>query len=373
VPDGLANPYFARMASSPAATVLGDVVAQNPTFFVLSEIAGNDVLGYAYAGGTGVDQTGNPDATTYGPNDITDPGLFGQVATKIIVDLTANGAKGVVGNVPAVTSLPFFTTVPYTPLDPTDPSFGDQIPQLNAFYAGLNAAFQFLGVPERTVVFSDAAASPVVIVDESLADISAQLAQVLQAPPPGANLDPLTATLLANQFKQSRQATADDLLVLPSASEIGTLDQDYFNFLTANEVPPQDAALLSVTGLTLPMVDKWVLTPEEQSLVKTATDSYNATIEGLATQFGLGLLDANGILEEIATNGIASDGFVLTGDYVTGGAFSLDAIHLNARGYAFLANEFLKVIDDTYGSNFEDANALVDIGEYPPFYPATLR
>ena len=29
---GLANPYFARMASSPTATVLGDAMAQNPTF-----------------------------------------------------------------------------------------------------------------------------------------------------------------------------------------------------------------------------------------------------------------------------------------------------------------------------------------------------
>src|SRR6056300_355065 len=35
---GLANPYFARMASSPNATVLGDAMAQAPTFFTLSEV-----------------------------------------------------------------------------------------------------------------------------------------------------------------------------------------------------------------------------------------------------------------------------------------------------------------------------------------------
>jgi lysophospholipase L1-like esterase len=103
-----------------------------------------------------------------------------------------------------------------------------------------------------------------------------------------------------------------------------------------------------------------------------ATDAYNATIQAVATQAGLGLVDAKGLLQELNAGGIASDGFVLTGDYITGGAFSVDGIHLNARGYALLANEFLKVIDETFGSNFEDAGALVDIGEYPSFYPATL-
>ncbi|WP_439131385.1 hypothetical protein [Polaribacter sp.] len=47
---GQLNPYFGRMASSPTATVMGDALAQNPTFFTLSEIGGNDVLGYALSG-----------------------------------------------------------------------------------------------------------------------------------------------------------------------------------------------------------------------------------------------------------------------------------------------------------------------------------
>ena len=78
------------------------------------------------------------------------------------------------------------------------------------------------------------------------------------------------------------------------------------------------------------------------------------------------------LLEQLSNGGVASDGFIITGDYVTGGAFSLDGVHLNARGYAFLANEFLKSIDETYGSNFEDAGALVDIGDYPPLYGPIL-
>jgi len=369
VPLGQANPYFARMASSPNTTVLADAATQNPTFFVLSEIAGNDVLGYATSGGTGVDQTGNFDPTTYGPNDITDPNVFAQVLSTIVGTLTANGAKGVMGNIPAVTDLPYFTTVPHDPLDPSNPDFGPLIPTLNALYAQLNGAYAFLGVPERSVVFSETAASPVVILDESLTDISAQLTQVLI----GGGLDPLTATLFGRQFGQSRQANEDDLLVLPSSTVIATVNEEYFAFLTSNGVPPEQAGQLAVNGITYPLEDQWVLEGEEQAAIMTATDAYNATISAVATQAGLGLVDAKGLLEELNTNGIASDGFVLTGDYVTGGAFSMDGIHLNARGYSFLANEFLKVIDETFGSNFEAAGALVDIGEYPSFYPATLR
>ncbi len=367
VPVGQANPYFARMASSPTATVLGDAVAQNPSFFVLSEIAGNDVLGYAISGGTGVDQTGNFDPSTYGPNDITDPNVFAQVLSTVVSSLTANGAKGVMGNIPSVSSLPYFTTVPHDPLDPANPEFGPLIPTLNALYAQLNAAYVFLRVPERRVVFSETEASPVVILDESLEDISAALTQVLAT-----QLDPVTAALLGRQFGQSRQATAEDLLLLPSSNVIATVNQDYFTFLTSNGVPPEQAGQLSVNGITYPLEDEWVLEPLEQAAITTATDAYNATITAIATQAGLGLVDAKGLLEELNTNGLASDGFVLTGDYVTGGAFSMDGIHLSARGYAFLANEFLKEIDETFGSNFEAADALVDIGDYPSFYPATL-
>jgi hypothetical protein len=368
VPLGRANPYFARMASSPNATVLGDAASQNPTFFVLSEIAGNDVLGYAISGGTGVDQTGNLDPTTYGPNDITDPNVFAQVLSSIVGAMTANGAKGVMGNIPAVTDLPYFTTVSHDPLDPSNPAFGPLIPSLNALYAQLNAAYAFLGVPERSVVFSETEASPVVIIDESLDNISAQLTQVLQA----GGLDPLTAALLGNQFGQSRQANEDDLLVLTSSTVIATLNEEYFAFLVSNGVSPEEAGQLAVNGITYPLEDQWVLEGEEQAAIMTATDAYNATIQAVATQAGLGLVDAKGLLQELNINGIASDGFVLTGDFVTGGAFSMDGIHLSARGYAVLANEFLKEIDETFGSNFQEAGALVDIGEYPAFYPATL-
>ena len=52
----------------------------------------------------------------------------------------------------------------------------------------------------------------------------------------------------------------------------------------------------------------------------------------------------------------------LKSNLATGGAFSLDGVHPTARGYAFIANEFMKAIDVTYGSNFEASGNLLNPG-----------
>lgn len=97
VPLGLANPYYARFASSPQATVIGDALALQPTFFTLW-IGGNDVLGYATSGGEG--------------DTITGQATFAYTLNAILEALTGTGAKGAIANIPSVTSSPFFTTVP---------------------------------------------------------------------------------------------------------------------------------------------------------------------------------------------------------------------------------------------------------------------
>ncbi len=352
---GQANPYFVRMASSSNASVLEDAMAQNPTFFSLW-IGSNDVLGYASTGGDGSDP-------------ITDQATFDYAYGTLVSTLTSGGAQGIVANIPNVTKIPFFTTVPYNSLDPTNPDFGPLIPTLNAMFGQLNMAYAYLGVSERSIIFSETAASPMVIHDETLANISAQLYQVLI----GGGLDPLTAGLLSNQFGQSRQATGDDLFVLTSMNVIGTLNTEYFSQLVSMGVPQEVAGQLSVNGITYPMRDKWVLLTSEQQEIIVATNSFNATIKDVATQAGLAFVDANEYFERLATSGISSGGFDFTDKLVTGGVFSLDGIHLTARGYALFANEMLEAIDATYDSNFEAASELNDLGEFPVFYSTHLQ
>ena len=285
---------------------------------------------------------------------------------------------------PYITDLPHFTTVPYNPLDPTNPSFGPLIPTLNGVFGQLNQVFTYLGVPERSIVFSTSAASAVVIKDETLTDLSAQITAVLNASPTfpafvqsfglPAQAAPLVANLFGSMYGQVRQATADDLFVLPSSSVIGTVNTSTYAFLTGQGLPADLAGQFSVEGVTNPLADKWVLLPSEQDEIKMATDAYNATIASVANSNpDIALVDLNGILQDASTSGISADNFILTTNLVLGGAFSLDGIHLTARGYAYMADKFLEAIDTTFGSNFVESGNVANIGDYPTNYSPTLQ
>jgi len=365
VPVGLANPYFARMSSTASATVLGDALAQQPTFFTLSEIGGNDVLGFATSGGFNPPTQANPSGTnavyqstntvspaTYGANDITNVDVFASVIANMVDALTANGRKGVIANLPYITDLPYFTTVPFNPI-PMDAATAGAVNSAYAPYnGGIQQAFGVLvqmqvvtqaqaeaEIAKRTINFA-AGQNAVVIVDESLIDLG--------------SINSAFAGL-----KQFRQATAKDLLVLPSSSFIGTL---------ANPSNPA-----SVNGVAVPLADMWVLTPEEQTMVITATDAYNVTIQNIATAKGLAFVDFKGILAQAKT-GLKFDKFNLTTNLVTGGLVSLDGIHLTGRGYALMANKMLAAIDLAYGSNFAVAtNGLAKAKDYPTNYSPTLQ
>lgn len=122
------NPFFSRLTATPeTASVIEEAVSQNPTFFSLS-IGNDDVYAYALAGGA-ADQITPVDGA---------PGTgFNESVDAILNALTANGAKGVVANIPYVDALPYFTTVPYNGLllDNTSAQ------QLNAAYAGTGLSF----------------------------------------------------------------------------------------------------------------------------------------------------------------------------------------------------------------------------------------
>ena len=361
LPTPTANPYFVRMASSPTATVLGDALAQSPSFVSLW-IGNNDVLGYATSGG---DPTLGAITPSAGP-----PGVgFDQTIATIVGALQNANVQAVMANIPYVTTIPHFTTVPHNPLDPTNPDFGPQIPLLNATFEPLNNAFTFLGMPERSITFSESAASPVVIHDESLPNIQAQLNAVLI----GGGLDAPTAGVLSAQYAQSRQATADDLLVLSSSAVIATVNVPYYTQLVTAGVPAATAGQLSVNGVTFPLADRWVLLPSEQDEIKTAIDGFNATLQAAATDAGFAFVDANTLMQELDNGGFDDGNFNLTSSLVTGGAFSLDGVHPTSRGYALIANQFLKAIDAKYGSNFEASGNLLDIGEYPTNYSPMLQ
>ena len=329
--QGKANPYYVRMASTPDAMVIEDAISQHPTFFTLW-IGNNDVLSYATSGGTGTFQAGNQDVTTYASNDITDPGVFGYAYQALLDGLTANGAKGVVATVPDVSSIPFFTTIPYNPIPLTDQAVVDA---LNAAYEQYNqglAQLAALGVitaeeaAARTISFT-VGANALVIEDETLTDLT------------GYGLPSI------------RQATSEDLILLTAKSIIGKPD-------------PNNPQLIN--GITIPLADNWVLIPQEIENIQTATASYNAIIEQLAAAKGVAFADMAAVMQKLHDKLATEDGSIYTADYFNGTnidelAFGLDGVHPNPKGYALIANEFIKVINASYQANLPLVN--------PSYYP----
>lgn len=358
-PDA-ANPYFIRMASAPDATVIGDAMAMSPTFFSLW-IGNNDVLGYATSGGDGSDS-------------ITEKATFDFALTTLVQTITSAGAKGIISNIPNVADAPYFTTVPHAPLDPTNPDFGPQIPTLNGIFGQLNQVYAFLGMDERSIVFSQTAASAVVIKDETLVDISAQIEAVLNGSPEfplfvqqfglPAEAAPGVAALLGSIYGQTRQANENDLLVLTSRNVIGTVNLDVMAFLQTQNLPAALAGQFAVEGITNPLEDKWVLLPSEQDEVAVATADFNETILNLATQNDIAFFDVNAFFNGVAATGFQAGGAFLTADYVTGGAFSLDGVHLSPRGYAVVANQLIGLINEKYGSTIPKVNPVDYTGLY---------
>ncbi|WGK66094.1 G-D-S-L family lipolytic protein [Croceiramulus getboli] len=344
---GQANPYFVRFASSPNASVIEDAVSQNPTFFSLW-IGNNDVLGYATTGGDG-------------SNPITDAGLFTQAYQGAVTALTANGAQGVVANIPDVTTIPFFTTIPVDALNIDAATAAN----LTGFFQAVSGVFAG-GLIAQGVPPAQAQA------------LAAQYAITFEEGPNNFLIDVAPSQTNPLGF---RQATDEELLVL--TIDQGALAQGYGSVVLTPEVfqilgllqaggTPTPAQANTLFGAVSGIDDKDVLDMSEIAEVKAATDNFNSIIKSTADQAGLAFVDANALLSQIASGGIDFDEFTLQGNLVFGGAFSLDGVHPTARGYAFLANQFLMAIDATYGSNFEASGNLAAAADYNTIYSAML-
>jgi hypothetical protein len=284
------NPYYARFASSLAGTVVGEFGNLHPTFFTM-QLGDNDVLAYALAGGS--------------YDSITNPAMFYFAMKTVLGSLLATGASGVMANIPDITSIPFFTTVPYNGLLIPRQSLADSI----------NKAMGFYGLPFHYV----AGANPFLINEPS-------------SPHP---------------YFKVRQMQPGELILL-------TVPQDSMKCMGMGIIN-------RATQLPYPIPNQYVLTLAEIAQIKAATTVFNTIIDTLATNHHVGLVDINSTLKQLSSeSGIVWDGVHLNASFVSGGAFSLDGIHLTPRGNAVSANAFISVINQRFGSKIP----YVDITKY---------
>lgn len=267
---------------------------QQPTFITLW-IGNNDVLGFATSGG--VRPTAPTDAQTFGF-------LYSQLADSV----ASLGVKIVVGNIPEVTAIPFFTTV--------GPGVAQKLSSL-----GIGGMYyQQHGQYNGTVL-------PV----SSLANYTALI------------------TLLGSNY----------------TSYLGVPSGKFYKDNNVDITPLIAAGILDtnqVFGLhpKNPWPDALILDAGEITTAKNATATFNSSISGIAAAKGFGLVNFNSIFNQIRTNdasgGTTYDGITFTTTFVTGGLFSLDGVHPTSRGQGIIANEFIKVINAKWGTSIPLVN-----------------
>ncbi|RZK89011.1 MAG: G-D-S-L family lipolytic protein [Pedobacter sp.] len=108
-----------------------------------------------------------------------------------------------------------------------------------------------------------------------------------------------------------------------------------------------------------PIANNWVLDKDEIIRVKDYVNSYNSTIKSLANSKGLAVADTYTYLNMVKA-GIAIQGININSAFITGGAFSLDGVHLTPRGNAVIANVFIDAINSKYNSTIPS----IDITKY---------
>ncbi len=129
------NPYARRFFTNLFGRPTEELSRIQPTFFT-AWIGNNDVLQYATSGGSGKSSGG----TFLDANAISSTTLFAAAVDSVLNRLMPAGstAKGAVMNIPDVTAIPYFTTVPYNGLVLTRQG---QVDSLNFNYQAAGISF----------------------------------------------------------------------------------------------------------------------------------------------------------------------------------------------------------------------------------------
>jgi hypothetical protein len=119
---------------------------------------------------------------------------------------------------------------------------------------------------------------------------------------------------------------------------------------------PLDSMKCFKYGLIVNLVNnRYVLDKFEIALLQNSIASYNLILNQKAAQYNLAIADISSFINKLP-NSIKYDGADINNDFVTGGFFSLDGLHPHEKGYALIANEFIKAINQKYNSTIPTVN-----------------
>lgn len=121
---------------------------------------------------------------------------------------------------------------------------------------------------------------------------------------------------------------------------------------------PLDSMKCEKYGLVYKTIsDRYTLDSTEVIMIDQAIGSYNAIITQKAAQYGFALADMYSFFNAVKT-GFKWNGVDFNATFVSGGFFSLDGYHPNQKGYAIIANEFIKSINIKYNAVIPTINCV---------------
>ncbi len=133
-----------------------------------------------------------------------------------------------------------------------------------------------------------------------------------------------------------REATVNDIFLPQSAVE---------------SLLNPTAPLASKVGLSVenPLNDEAILDTDEQRFA--SPNGYNLLLSKYAEKYKLPVVDLYALYEKVLTGSfVTNDGVKIDPSYPSGNFFSTDGITPTALGQAIITNEFIKVINATYGA-----------------------
>lgn len=174
----------------------------------------------------------------------------------------------------------------------------------------------------------------------------------------GLNLDESNVTTLNNIYNPLNfyfQLGSNPFMILdPAANDFGVRQLLDGELLLLSV--PLDSVKCNQMGVLFPLRNEFVLTLEEISSLRSQIAAYNTIIKNIAAQYNLAVVETDKFAENLK-DGFVYNGISMSAKFVSGGAYSLDGIHFNAKGNALLANEFIKAINKKYKSTLHQVNA----------------
>ena len=340
------SPFYARFASAPSpsgapgsgSTIIGDAKTAAGSFYLIW-LGFDDVLLHAATGA---------DGASAGTFPMTSQASFnGQFNFAITTLLTGTTFKGVVGNIPNFTSLPYFYTVPWNTITLDAATATTLTTNLatnyNNFLDALPTSILSADEKAKRKLTYAAGKNGVLLTDQDLTDLEPYM---------------LGAAAALKPYARARQATATDLVPLAAGSVLGTCNGG-------------NAA--AIWGVSFPMTDRFILTQSETVAILTRTAQFNASISAAVTASGdrLALADMNKAYADFVTARAALvNGVTITPSFAPPtGAFSEDGLHPNSRGNAFTANIFIDAINTKFGAVIPKASLAGYAGTGLPINP----